>query len=118
MEIFVDTQIIYIKKKILEVSSKNPNWISESDTALSAIEKMNRLGIQQLLVTNKKQINKKIKNLVGILHIHHCLSRGIKLQINKKKFKFCFYQLVFFWSLLHIFTIKLKSFIKTLYANF
>ncbi len=66
------------KKKILEVSSKNPNWISESDTALSAIEKMNRLGIQQLLVTNKKQINKKIKNLVGILHIHHCLSRGIK----------------------------------------
>tara|TARA_B100000029_G_scaffold478482_1_gene524631 strand:- start:701 stop:1003 length:303 start_codon:yes stop_codon:yes gene_type:complete len=66
------------KKKILDVSSKNPNWIAESDTALSAIEKMNRLGIQQLLVTSKKQISKKIKNLVGVLHIHHCLSRGIK----------------------------------------
>ena len=66
------------QKKILNVFRKNPAWISESATALSAIEKMNHLGIQQLLVTQKKQINKKIKSLIGIIHIHHCLSRGIK----------------------------------------
>ena len=31
------------KKKITEVCTKNPNWISETATALSAIEKMNTL---------------------------------------------------------------------------
>ena len=66
------------KKKILEISSKNPTWISESATALSAMERMNHLGIFQLLVTHKHQINKKIKSIAGVLHIHHCLSRGIK----------------------------------------
>ena len=58
--------------------SKNPNWISDTATALSAIEKMNSLKITSLLVTKNKEINKKIKNVIGILHLHHCLSRGIK----------------------------------------
>ena len=31
------------KKKILQVCSKNPTWISETTTALTAIEKMNTL---------------------------------------------------------------------------
>jgi len=66
------------KKTILEVCSKNPSWISDSATALAAIEKMNYLKITSLLVTRNKDINKKIKNIVGILHLHHCLSRGIK----------------------------------------
>ena len=66
------------KKKILKVCSKNPNWISDTATALSAIEKMNSLKITSLLVTKNKEINKKIKNVIGILHLHHCLSRGIK----------------------------------------
>ena len=66
------------KKPILKVCSKNPTWISDSATALSAIEKMNYLKITSLLVTRDKDINKKIKNIVGILHLHHCLSRGIK----------------------------------------
>ena len=66
------------KKKILDVSSKNPNWISDSATALSAIEKMNSLKITSLLVTQNKNINKKIKKVVGIIHLHHCLSRGVK----------------------------------------
>ena len=66
------------KKKIIEVCSKNPNWISETATALSAIEKMNALEISSLLVCKKKDIKKRIKNVVGILHLHHCLRRGIK----------------------------------------
>jgi arabinose-5-phosphate isomerase len=63
------------KKKILKVCSKNPTWISDSATALSAIEKMNSKKITSLLVSRGNNINKKV---VGILHLHHCLSRGIK----------------------------------------
>jgi len=66
------------KKKTLQVCSKHPAWISETATALSAIEKMNSLKITSLLVTPTKDIRKKIKKVVGILHLHHCLSRGIK----------------------------------------
>jgi len=66
------------KKKILQVCSKSPNWISENATALSAIEKMNTLSITSLLVSKTQDIGKKIKKVVGILHLHHCLSRGIK----------------------------------------
>ena len=66
------------KKKILYVSSKNPTWISSNSTALSAIEKMNNLKITALLVAHDKDINKKIKKVIGVLHLHHCLSRGIK----------------------------------------
>ena len=66
------------KKKILQVCSKNPTWISDTDTALAAIEKMNALKITSLLVTQNQDIKKKIKKIVGVLHLHHCLSRGIK----------------------------------------
>jgi arabinose-5-phosphate isomerase len=66
------------KKKITKVCSKNPTWISDEATALSAIEKMNSLKITSLLVARKKDINKKIKNIAGVIHLHHCLSRGIK----------------------------------------
>ena len=66
------------KKKVLDVCTKNPNWVSEESTALSALEKMNRLRISSLLVAKNKDIKKQIKKVTGILHIHHCLSRGIK----------------------------------------
>ena len=66
------------KKTISKVSSKNPAWISDSATALSAIEKMNSKKITALLVARNKDINKKIKDVVGVIHLHHCLSRGIK----------------------------------------
>jgi len=66
------------KKNILKVCSKNPTWISDSVAAVSAIEKMNSLKITSLLVAHNKDINKKIKNVVGIIHLHHCLNRGIK----------------------------------------
>ena len=66
------------KKTISKVSSKNPTWISDSATALSAIEKMNSKKITALLVARNKDINKKIKDVFGVIHLHHCLSRGIK----------------------------------------
>jgi len=66
------------KKAILKVCSKDPTWISDSATVLSAIEKMNYLKITSLLVARNQDINKKIKNIIGILHLHHCLSQGIK----------------------------------------
>ena len=66
------------KKSILEASSKNPTWISDTATALSAIEKMNSKKITSLLVARNQDINKKIKKVIGVLHLHHCLSRGIK----------------------------------------
>jgi arabinose-5-phosphate isomerase len=65
-------------KSILKVTSKNPTWISDSATALSAIEMMNSKKITTLLVARNQDINKKIKKVVGILHLHHCLSHGIK----------------------------------------
>jgi len=66
------------KKKILQVCSKNPTWISDTATALAAIEKMNALKITSLLVAQNQDIKKKIKKIVGVLHLHHCLSSGIK----------------------------------------
>ena len=66
------------KKNILKICTKNPTWISDSSTALSAIEKMNSLKITSLLVARNREIGKKIKNVIGIIHLHHCLSRGIK----------------------------------------
>ena len=66
------------KKKILQICNKNPTWISETSTALSAIDKMNSLKITSLLVTKNQDIKKKNKKIIGILHLHHCLSRGIK----------------------------------------
>ena len=68
------------KKKITEVATKNPTWVAENDTALSAIDKMTQLKISSLLVTRSKYINKKSKKapIVGVLTMLHCLSRGIK----------------------------------------
>ena len=66
------------KKKILQVCSKNPTWISDTSTALTAIEKMNTLKITSLLVTENRDMKRKIKKITGVLHLHHCLSRGIK----------------------------------------
>ena len=66
------------KKKISKICNKNPDWISDSATALSAIEIMNSKKITSLLVAKKKDVNKKIKKVIGIIHMHHCLARGIK----------------------------------------
>ena len=66
------------KKKITTITTKNPLWISENATALSAIEKMTNLKISSLLVSRNNDINKKNKKIIGILTMLHCLRRGIK----------------------------------------
>ena len=60
-----------------KISVKNPTWISNTSTALAAIEKMNFKKITSLLVARDQDVSKKIKNVIGIIHLHHCLSRGI-----------------------------------------
>ena len=60
------------------MATNNPSRIADNSTALSALEKMNSKKITSLLVAKNKDINKNIKNVVGIIHLHHCLSRGIK----------------------------------------
>tara|TARA_B100000686_G_C16575495_1_gene855265 strand:- start:602 stop:1057 length:456 start_codon:yes stop_codon:yes gene_type:complete len=66
------------KKKISVVATKNPSWVADTDTALSAINTMNTSGITSLLVTKKKYLRKKNKKLVGVIHLHAALARGIK----------------------------------------
>ena len=66
------------KKKIVKVATKNPTWIADTDTALSAINTMNTKGITSLLVAKKRDIKKKVKRLVGVLHMHTALALGIK----------------------------------------
>ena len=66
------------KKKIIKICNNNPTWIADTATALSAINTMNNKKITSLLVTKKNEVKKKKKKLIGVLHLHHCLSRGIK----------------------------------------
>ena len=66
------------KKSISIISTKNPTWIAENESVLVAVEKMNSLKITSLLVAPSKGINKKVKQISGIIHMHNCLSRGIK----------------------------------------
>ena len=66
------------KKKLDKICNKNPIWISDKATALSAIEKMNSLKITSLLVAHNLDIKKRSKKVIGIIHLHHCLAKGIK----------------------------------------
>jgi len=67
------------KKKILTVATKNPIWVSDTDTALSAINTMNISGITSLLVYKKKNMKKKKnKKMIGVIHMQDILARGIK----------------------------------------
>ena len=45
------------KKKIEQIATKNPSWISENATALSAISLMTKLRISSLLVAKDNDIN-------------------------------------------------------------
>ena len=66
------------KKKILDICNKKPAWIFDTDSALSALGKMNNMRITSLLVAKKQNANAKIKKLIGVIHLHHCLRWGIK----------------------------------------
>ena len=63
---------------MVKLRSYQKTWISDTATALTAIEKMNALKMTSLLVARNQNIKKKIKKIVGVIHLHHCLSRGIK----------------------------------------
>ena len=62
----------------MDITTKNPVWISEEATALSAIEKMTASKISSLLVAKHKDVKKQNKKVVGILTMLQCLSKGIK----------------------------------------
>ena len=47
-----------VQRRMTKIFNKNPNWIYDSATALSAIEIMNSKKITSLLVAKKKDINK------------------------------------------------------------
>jgi len=66
------------KKKVVKVATKNPSWVADTDTALSAINTMNAQSITSLLVSKKKNNKKKNKRLVGVIHLHSALAKGIK----------------------------------------
>ena len=67
------------QKSISKISTKNPTWIAKDETALAALEKITNSKITSLLVTQNKDIKKKNKKLIGVLHLHHLpLGRGIK----------------------------------------
>ena len=66
------------KKKVVKVATKNPSWVADTDTALSAINTMNAQSITSLLVSKKKDNKKKNKRLVGVIHLHSALAKGIK----------------------------------------
>ena len=66
------------KKKVIKVATKNPSWVADTDTALSAINTMNAQSITSLLVSKKKDNKKKNKRLVGVIHLHSALAKGIK----------------------------------------
>jgi arabinose-5-phosphate isomerase len=66
------------KKKVVKVATKNPSWVADTDTALSAINTMNAQSITSLLVSKKKDNKKKNKKLVGVIHLHSALAKGIK----------------------------------------
>ena len=61
------------QKTISEIATKNPAWIAENAAGLVAVKKMNSLKITTLLVAKDKDLKKKKKNIVGVLHLHHCL---------------------------------------------
>ena len=58
--------------------TSKPLFISENSTASKALAIMNKKKITSLLVTSEKDLNKKNKKLIGIVHIHSLLQFGIK----------------------------------------
>ena len=65
-------------QNLKKIMNSDPVFISENSTAAKALEIMNRKKITSLLVTSEKSLNKKNKNLRGIVHIHSILQFGIK----------------------------------------
>ena len=67
-----------IKKNLNKLMRKNPLVVNESMPAAKALAVCNEKKITSLLVVSDNQFYKKQKKLVGIIHIHFLLQRGIK----------------------------------------
>ena len=65
-------------QSLTKIMTPNPLFISENSTASKALAIMNKKKITSLLVTSEKDLNKKNKKLIGIVHIHSLLQFGIK----------------------------------------
>ena len=65
------------KKENLEnYMTKNPLVVNTNLPASKALAIMEEKRITSLLVVNDKDLNKKNKKLVGIIHIHTLLQKG------------------------------------------
>ena len=80
--IVTDGQIRRISQKksnfqslmVKEIMTKKPIFIDRNVLAAKALSLMNNKKITSLLVRNKK----KPSITIGVIHLHHCLRRGIK----------------------------------------
>ncbi len=64
--------------KIEKFMTSNPTFVSENTSASKALSIMNEEKITSLCVTSDKDLNKKVKKLKGIVHIHSLLQYGLK----------------------------------------
>ena len=62
--------------KVKDVMTKNPIKIEKNTLATKALSIMNEKKITSLLVVDDKDLNKKNKKLIGIIHIHSLLKSG------------------------------------------
>ena len=58
--------------------SKSPLVVSENIPAAKALAFCSEKKITSLLVVSEKDLNKKNKKLIGIVHIHSILKFGVK----------------------------------------
>ncbi len=66
------------KENFNKYMTKNPQIVNVNMPASKALAIMNEKKITSLLVVSDKDLNKKNKKLLGIIHIHSLLQNGIK----------------------------------------
>jgi len=69
-----------MQKRVKDLMTKTPIFISENLLAAKALHIMNKKKITNLIVASERDCNKKNKNFKakGIVHIHTLLSKGIQ----------------------------------------
>ncbi len=67
-----------IKRSLNKFTSNYPLFVNESMPASKALAICSEKKITSLLVVSDKDLNKKNKKLIGIIHIHFLLQTGIK----------------------------------------
>ena len=75
-----------IKKSLNKFISSYPLVVNESMPASKALAICSEKKITSLLVVSDKDLKKKNKKLIGIIHIHFLLQNGIKWPLEKIKY--------------------------------